>query len=134
MVGEATAQAQELVVPIVFFVGPFLVGLVITVLIWPFLWCCCCCPGCCPSKCCQKPDTEAYTKCELLWPSIFLIVALLLVIVASIVGITRAGDLEQTYYAVGCSAALTFDDLLYGNVSSTNQFFIGVKPLIEGMV
>lgn len=63
----------------------------------------------------------------------FLIVALLLVIVASIVGITRAGDIENTFYAVGCSAALTFNDMIHGNVSSTGARFIGVKPLIDGM-
>jgi len=85
--------AQTMIVPAVFFVGPFLVGLVVIILIWPFLLCCCCCPSCCPSRCCQKPDAEPYTKCELIWPSVFLIVALLLVIVASIVGITRAGDI-----------------------------------------
>jgi bacteriorhodopsin len=53
------------------------------------------------------------------WPSIFLIVALLLVVVASIVGITRAGDLEHTYYSVGCSVAITMDDILNGNRAST---------------
>lgn len=36
------------------YIGPFGVGLVILVLIWPFLLCCCCCPQSCPIKCCQK--------------------------------------------------------------------------------
>lgn len=36
------------------FVGSFAVGLIIFLIIWPFLCCCCVCPSCCPSKCCQK--------------------------------------------------------------------------------
>lgn len=115
------------------FVAPFVLGLVITFLIWPFLCCCCCCPSCCPSKCCQKPDTEQYTKCELYWPAVVLILAFLLLLVASVIGITRAGDIESSYKAVGCSAAITFDDLLNGNPSSTGKYFIGMNGMVSSL-
>lgn len=62
-----------------------------------------------------------------------LIVALLLMIIASIIGITRAGDVEKSYQAVGCSAAITFDDIANGNISSTGKFFIGLNPLMKGL-
>lgn len=68
------------------FVGFFAVGFVLILISWTCLVCCCCCPGCCPSKCCQKPDNEPYTKCELYWPAIFLILLLLLIIIVSAIG------------------------------------------------
>lgn len=45
------------------------------------------------------------------------------------IGITRASDIETSYKTVGCSIAYTFDDVLYGNLSSTNKYFIGMKNL-----
>lgn len=122
-----------MVSPLVQFVGPFAVGLVINILIWPFLLCCCCCTSCCPSKCCQKPDNEQYTKCELIWPAAVLIVALLLIIVPSIIGLSRASDVQKSFEAVSCSAAITFNDLLNGNTSTTGKFFVGLSPLVDGL-
>lgn len=77
------------------YVGSFAVGLVIFLLIWPFLCCCCTCPYCCPSKCCQKPEDEQYSKCELYWPIITLITALLLTIGASIYGTDDASQVSR---------------------------------------
>lgn len=127
------AQAASLYTDLGLFVGPFALGLVITLLIWPFLCCCCCCPSCCPSKCCQKPETEQYTKCELFWPATVLILAFLLLLVASVIGITKAGDIENSYKAVACSAAITFDDLLNGNTASTGNFFIGFNGMVNSL-
>lgn len=123
------AQLPNIQVDFAVFVAPFLLGLLITLLIWPFLCCCCCCPSCCPSKCCQKPENEQYTKCELIWPSITLILALLLMIIASVIGITRATDIQSSYTAVGCSVAVTFDDVINGNTSTAGTFFIGMNGL-----
>lgn len=58
-----------------------------------------------------------------------LILALLLMIIASVLGITRSSDIEQSYKAVACSLAITFDDVANGNVSSTGKFFIGMNGL-----
>lgn len=69
----------------------------------------------------------------MLWPSIVLILALLLMIIASIIGITRASDIESSYQAVGCSAAITFDDVINGNKSTTGKFFVGLTPLKNGL-
>ena len=77
--------------------APFAVGLGILVFLWMFLCCCCCCPSCCPSKCCQKPEDQAYSKCELLWPTVTLLVALLIVVAMGIIGITRAQDTLTSY-------------------------------------
>jgi hypothetical protein len=38
------------------YIGFFAVGLLVLIVMWPFLCCCCCCPKQCPSKCCQKSD------------------------------------------------------------------------------
>lgn len=129
----ALEQVQPMYTELGFFIGPFVIGFIINLVIWMCLCCCCCCPGCCPSKCCQKPDAEPYTKCEMLWPSICLILALLLMIIASIIGITRAAAIEQSYQAVGCSAAITFDDVINGNKSSTGKFFVGLTPMKNGL-
>jgi hypothetical protein len=47
-----------------------------------------------------------------------LILALLLLIIASVIGITRASDIQSSYTAVSCSVAITADDLLNGNIST----------------
>ena len=86
-INDLTAQAQE----IGMFVGPFVIGFVIIILIWMFLCCCCCCPSCCPSKCCQKAENEQYTKCELIWPTVVLVLAFLMIVIVSVMGITKAG-------------------------------------------
>jgi hypothetical protein len=83
---DAITEVQKDSTALGIFMGIFLLGLIILLFIWAFLLCCCCCPGCCPSKCCQKDENEQYTKCELYWPSIFLIVCLLLVIVTCAIG------------------------------------------------
>lgn len=62
-----------------------------------------------------------------------LVIALVVVIVPSIIGLSRSGDIQSSYEAVGCSAAIAFDDLLNGNVSTTGTFFIGLQPLITSL-
>jgi hypothetical protein len=112
------------------FVGPFVLGLVIIIFIWMFLCCCCCCPSCCPSKCCQKAENESYTKCELIWPTVTLVLAFLLIVVMSVIGITKAADAETAYKGMSCSIAICMDDLINGNVTTTGRLFIGLTPLM----
>ncbi len=50
-------------------------------------------------------------------------------IVASVIGITRSSDIEQSYKAVGCSLAITFDDVVNGNTSTSGKYFIGMNGL-----
>jgi hypothetical protein len=57
----------------------------------------------------------------------------LLIIVTSIVGIARSGEIESVYSSVGCSIAITLDDIINGNISSSNQYFIGLKALANDM-
>lgn len=49
------------------------------------------------------------------------------------IGIIKASDIENSFYAVGCSVSLTFDDVMNGNISSDGAKFIGVKSFVEGM-
>lgn len=113
------------------FVGFFAVGFVLILISWTCLVCCCCCPGCCPSKCCQKPDNEPYTKCELYWPAIFLILLLLLIIIVSAIGLSKASTFKEGLSDLQCATAITFDDIVNGNVTKDgNNFFIGVNQLI----
>ena len=128
---------QDSVTAWVLFIGPFLIGFILILVIWPFLCCCCVCPSCCPSKCCQKKDEDLYTKCELIWPGVVLIVALLLACVASIVGIfffdlgfTRAEGLSNGINNVLCTGFILFDDFNNGNVTEDGQsFFVGITTL-----
>lgn len=54
-------------------------------------------------------------------------------IVPSIIGLSRSGDIQSSYEAVGCSAAIAFDDLLNGNVSTAGTFFVGLQPLVTSL-
>lgn len=102
--------------------------------LWTCLCCCCTCPGCCPSKCCKccrHDDDILYTKCELLWPSIFLLVLLLLAIAASIPGITQSGKLSGSFETIQCGVALAMDNIVNGNVTNDkSSFFYGVGSLV----
>jgi hypothetical protein len=70
----------------IIFLGIYLLGFLVYLIIWPFLCCCCCCPSCCPSKCCQQNENKRYTKCELYWPGVALALALLVAIGGSAYG------------------------------------------------
>ena len=67
------------------------------------------------------------------WPAITLILALLLLIISSVIGITKASDIQSSYNAVSCSLAITTDDLLNGNISTTGKYFLGMNGLIGGL-
>lgn len=113
------------------YIGFFLIGFVLLILLWTCLLCCCCCPSCCPSKCCQKNENEQYTKCELYWPSITLILCLLLIIVATSLGISKASGFAEGLDSMTCAASIMFDDIINGNVTADGKyFFIGVSQLI----
>jgi hypothetical protein len=62
-----------------------------------------------------------------------LILALLLLIVASVIGITKSSDIQSSYTAVSCSVAITADDLLNGNISTAGKYFLGMNNLIGGL-
>ena len=85
---KAKTQLQSNITSFAMFIGPFVVGLVLILLLTPFLLCCCACPESCPSKCCRKSEEEPYTTCELYWPTVTLILALLLAIGACVAGIS----------------------------------------------
>ena len=62
-----------------------------------------------------------------------MILALLLLIVASVIGITKSSDIQSSYTAVSCSVAITADDLLNGNISTAGNYFLGMNNLIGGL-
>lgn len=101
------------------FVGIFVLGLIIFLFSWPFLCCCCCCPSCCPSKCCQKPENEAYSKCELYWPAVTLILALTFTISVSVYGFVHTTDIKTTFTGFQCSISIFTDDILNGNLTDS---------------
>lgn len=116
------------------FIGFFVVGLAILIIQWMCLCCCCCCPSCCPSKCCQKDENEQYTKCELYWPTIALITLLLLIIIVSAIGLSKASTFKTGLTNIQCSTAMFFDDIVNGNVTTDgNSFFIGVSQIVSTM-
>jgi hypothetical protein len=56
---------------------------------------------------------------------------LLLIIASSIVGLVKSKEIKSDYEAVGCSVAITFNDLLNGNVSSNGSVFIGLQSFSD---
>lgn len=85
--------------------------------------CCCCCPDCCPPcSCCRQEKNKPYSRCELIWPGIVLIIALGLILAAGAIGLSKSKDLQTTIESVGCSVSVTLDDVINGNVTSTGKF------------
>lgn len=121
---------MKITTPLGIFVGFFAIGFVVILAQWMCLCCCCCCPSCCPSKCCQKDENEQYTKCELYWPSIFLVLLLLLIIIVSAMGISKASTFKEGLGDIQCSLSMMLDDVVNGNVTTSGSYFIGVDPLI----
>lgn len=79
------------------FVGPFLLGMIILMMTCLCSCCCCCCPAACPPcGCCKKPMKETYTRCELIWPGIVLMLALGMILAAGAIGLTKSKDLQTT--------------------------------------
>jgi hypothetical protein len=118
---------------IVLFVGPFILGLGIMLIIFPILLCCCICPRCCPPKLCRKDQNAKYTNFYLVFPVGVMVLAVLLIGVSSIVGISRAGKIVDAYESVGCSIAITLDDVINGNLSTSGTYFVGLKVLASDM-
>jgi hypothetical protein len=63
-----------------------------------------------------------------------LIIALLLIVGSSIAGLTKASDTQNSYEAMTCSVAITFDDIINGNISSDGHFFVGLTPFINSIL
>lgn len=130
--GGLMTSVQAFLVPFVIYVIPFVIGLILGITIWTCLCCCCTCPTCCPSKCCRKDDDLLYTKCELIWPAVFLLLVLALAIAASIPGITQAGRLASSVQTMECGLALALDDVANGNITTDQtNFFFGTSTLIN---
>ena len=115
-------------------VGPFLIGLILSLTLWSCLLCCCVCPGACPSKCCQHSDGELYTKCELIWPAIVLLVFMIMACAASVpgiqskfnVGFIQVGKVTDGLKSAECAISIMLDDALNGNLTNDNSsLFIG---------
>lgn len=55
-----------------------------------------------------------------------LLLALALILAGGAVGVSKADDLETTISAIGCSVAVTLDDIINGN-ETEGKYFIGIK-------
>ena len=51
--------------------------------------------------------------------------------IASVVGLVNAGDIQKSFKTTGCAFAITFDDVVNGNVSSEGKFFAGITTFIN---
>lgn len=91
--------------------------------------CCCCCPGCCPSKCCRQPENKPYTKMQMIWPGVVLLLSLTLILTAGAIGMSKNKDIQTTVNAVGCSVSIAIDDVINGNVTKDHKFFVGARTL-----
>lgn len=77
--------------------GPFALGFLILLISCPYMCCCCACPGCCPPcSCCKKAAGEPYTRCELIWPGIVLLLSLSLILAAGAMGLSKSKDIQTT--------------------------------------
>jgi hypothetical protein len=46
-----------------------------------------------------------------------------------VVGLSKVKDLQTTISAVGCSVAITLDDIINGNISTNGKYFVGIQTL-----
>lgn len=49
-------------------------------------------------------------------------------------GLTSASDIESSMKSTGCALALTFDDLINGNISESGTFFAGITTVSQELV
>jgi hypothetical protein len=63
-----------------------------------------------------------------------MVLSVLLIGVSSIVGISRAGKIVGAYESVGCSIAITLDDIINGNLSTSATYFVGLNVLASDML
>ena len=128
--GSATSDLSSNTTELSIFIGPFLLGLALILLLTPFLLCCCICPHCCPAQCCRKNEEEQYSQCELYWPTITLIVALLLCIGACIAGFSQSQLISNSIGNINCATSIMLDDIINGNVTEdASSFFSGLKQI-----
>lgn len=113
------------------FVGAWVIGLGIAIILLPFLLCCCCCPWSCPPWCGRKRENMPYTKCEMVWPAIVSLILLLIILVTAIVGISSKFKALAVYEDTACVTGVLLDDVTNGNVSFTDpmKYFTGVRTI-----
>lgn len=114
--------------------GPYVFGLAVMIVVVIFLVSCCCMPDTCPPKfCSSKPIGEVYSRCELIWPGLVLLACLSLILAAGIYGIVKTKDIQTAAESVGCSIAISIDDIRNGNATSTGQYFVGTQSLSNSL-
>lgn len=59
--------------------------------------------------------------------------ALGLILAAGAIGLSKTKDLQKTIEAVGCTVAITLDDIINGNATESGRFFIGLRTLANKM-
>ena len=122
-------QSQTIGWGYILYAGPFLVGLVVLLFMWPFILCCCICPASCPLSCCRKSSKEMYGNCELLTPLLITTFLMIVCICTSIPSMTRA---NPYFSKLECSSSMFLDNILNGNVTEDGQsFFVGMTTMIE---
>lgn len=112
------------------FVGAWVIGLVVAIILFPFLLCCCICPWSCPLWN-RKRENMPYSRCEVIWPAIVSLILLLIILVTSIVGIASHFKAKANYDEVSCASGVVIDDIINGNVSFTDSsnYFSGIRTV-----
>lgn len=119
--------------------GPFILGTILSLFLWAFLLCCCVCPSCCPPTCCQHPNNKIYSRCELVWPAVVMLAAVVMACGASIagsrwlyVGVMESSKISAGIESFECAYSITLDDLMNGNITSDKtSFFAGGAMLVK---
>ena len=72
-----------------------------------------------------------YSNCELKWPAVAAVLLFLIVLVASIIGISSKYKAGAGYDDAACAGGIFLDDLANGNVSyyDSGVFFTGIRTL-----
>lgn len=117
---------------LIFATAPWLAFLVLSLLGWWCYFICCCYDCCCPpSKCCRCPPKDINKPgLYYLWPIGGGALFCLWVFIVSIIGLSKAGDLETGFKKVHCSIISLFDDVLNGALKGKPDEWVGIKGLL----
>lgn len=68
-----------------------------------------------------------------MWPSIVLILALLVMTISAVFGVLTASQIKSSYLSIGCSVGYSLQDVIDGNKSSQGFKFIGLSFISDSL-
>mmetsp|Transcript_78480 Transcript_78480/g.163043 ORF Transcript_78480/g.163043 Transcript_78480/m.163043 type:complete len:844 (+) Transcript_78480:81-2612(+) len=105
------------------------IGVGVFILVCYFGFCCSAYPCCQCCRCCKQKEPLPHTKKMKIICFIFLVLAVIGIIIASIVGIVASNKAVNGFDRVSCASSTLLDTVLSG--STTSPTFVGLLPALR---